>query len=395
MPKVSVLLSNYNGDKHLDESISSVLSQTYKDFEFIIVDDASTDSSRKVIENYHDKRIKKYYAEKNRNIAYSLNLALSMASGEYIARIDSDDVWELNKLEIQVQYMENHSECGACFTKVNIIDEYSNIANDMYDEYFQLFNSAENKSQREWLRFFFYQGNCLCHPSVVIRRNVLEHVGGYYHLAYVPAEDYELWTRIVMKYPIHILEEKLVRYRWEETVNKISGKTDGRIYAFPNIMMLTRKRIMENIDNEDLVRYFKEDFINPESESQEELECEKAHILLRCSGDNANFLGLEKYEELLDNEKMLKVLEEKMEFSLSEYYKEYRTRNFDLLGELEKAKGDIRHLKADVEEKQKAIDNKQREVEQLQFLVDEVMSSTSWKVTSPLRRVMRTLKRRK
>lgn len=395
MPKVSVLLSNYNGDKHLDESISSVLSQTYKDFEFIIVDDASTDSSRKVIENYHDKRIKKYYAEKNRNIAYSLNLALSMASGEYIARIDSDDVWELNKLEIQVQYMENHSECGACFTKVNIIDEYSNIANDMYDVYFQLFNSAENKSQREWLRFFFYQGNCLCHPSVVIRRNVLEHVGGYYHLAYVPAEDYELWTRIVMKYPIHILEEKLVRYRWEETVNKISGKTDGRIYAFPNIMMLTRKRIMENIDNEDLVRYFKEDFINPESESQEELECEKAHILLRCSGDNANFLGLEKYEELLDNEKMLKVLEEKMEFSLSEYYKEYRTRNFDLLGELEKAKGDIRHLKADVEEKQKAIENKQREVEQLQFLVDEVMSSTSWKVTSPLRRVMRTLKRRK
>lgn len=395
MPKVSVLLSNYNGDKHLDESISSVLSQTYKDFEFIIVDDASTDSSRKVIENYHDKRIKKYYAEKNRNIAYSLNLALSMASGEYIARIDSDDVWELNKLEIQVQYMENHSECGACFTKVNIIDEYSNIANDMYDEYFQLFNSAENKSQREWLRFFFYQGNCLCHPSVVIRRNVLEHVGGYYHLAYVPAEDYELWTRIVMKYPIHILEEKLVRYRWEETVNKISGKTDGRIYAFPNIMMLTRKRIMENIDNEDLVRYFKEDFINPESESQEELECEKAHILLRCSGDNANFLGLEKYEELLDNEKMLKVLEEKMEFSLSEYYKEYRTRNFDLLGELEKAKGDIRHLKADVEEKQKAIENKQREVEQSQFLVDEVMSSTSWKVTSPLRRVTRTLKRRK
>lgn len=384
MPKVSVLLSNYNGDKHLDESISSVLSQTYKDFEFIIVDDASTDSSRKVIENYHDKRIKKYYAEKNRNIAYSLNLALSMASGEYIARIDSDDAWELNKLEIQVQYMENHSECGACFTKVNIIDEYSNIANDMYDEYFQLFNSAENKSQREWLRFFFYQGNCLCHPSVVIRRNVLEHVGGYYHLAYVPAEDYELWTRIVMKYPIHILEEKLVRYRWEETVNKISGKTDGRIYAFPNIMMLTRKRIMENIDNEDLVRYFKEDFINPESESQEELECEKAHILLRCSGDNANFLGLEKYEELLDNEKMLKVLEEKMEFSLSEYYKEYRTRNFDLLGELEKAKGDIRHLKADMEEKQKAIENKQREVEQLQFLVDEVMSSTSWKVTSPL-----------
>ena len=395
VPKVSVLLANYNGDKHLNEAVSSVLNQTYDDFEFIIVDDASTDSSRKSIESYYDIRIKKYYAEKNRNIAYSLNLALSMASGEYIARIDSDDVWELNKLETQVQYMESHSECGACFTKVNIIDEYSNIANDVYNEYFQLFNDVENKSQKEWLRFFFYRGNCLCHPSVVIRRSALEQMGGYYHLAYVPAEDYELWTRIVMKYPIHILEDKLVRYRWEETENKISGKNAGRIYAFPNIMMLTRKRIMDNISNEDFVRYFKEDFINPESESQEELECEKAHILLRCSGESANFLGLEKYEKLLDNEKMLNVLEEKMEFSLSEYYKEYRTRNFDLLGELEKAKGDIRYLKTDVEEKKKAIENKQREVEQLQFLVDEVMSSTSWKVTGPLRKAMRILKRRK
>ena len=224
MPKVSVLLANYNGDKHLNEAVSSVLNQTYDDFEFIIVDDASTDSLRKNIESYYDIRMKKCYAEKNRNIAYSLNLALSMASGEYIARIDSDDVWELNKLETQVQYMESHSECGACFTKVNIIDEYSNIANDVYNEYFQLFNDVENKSQKEWLRFFFYRGNCLCHPSVVIRRSTLEQMGGYYHLAYVPAEDYELWTRIVMKYPIHILEDKLVRYRWEETENKISGK---------------------------------------------------------------------------------------------------------------------------------------------------------------------------
>ena len=395
MPKVSVLLANYNGDKHLNEAVSSVLNQTYDDFEFIIVDDASTDSSRKSIESYYDIRMKKYYAEKNRNIAYSLNLALSMASGEYIARIDSDDVWELNKLETQVQYMESHSECGACFTKVNIIDEYSNIANDVYNEYFQLFNDVENKSQKEWLRFFFYRGNCLCHPSVVIRRSALEQMGGYYHLAYVPAEDYELWTRIVMKYPIHILEDKLVRYRWEETENKISGKNAGRIYAFPNIMMLTRKRIMDNISNEDFVRYFKEDFINPESESQEELECEKAHILLRCSGESANFLGLEKYEQILGDEKMLDILEEKMDFSISEYYKKYRVRNFDLLGELEKAKGDIRYLKTDVEEKKKAIENKQREVEQLQFLVDEVMSSTSWKVTGPLRKAMRIVKRRK
>lgn len=82
---------------------------------------------------------------------------------------------------------------------------------------------------------------------------------------------------------------------------------------------------MDNISNEDFVRYFKEDFINPESESQEELECEKAHILLRCSGESANFLGLEKYEQILGDEKMLDILEEKMDFSISEYYKKYQS----------------------------------------------------------------------
>lgn len=180
----------------------------------------------------------------------------------------------------------------------------------------------------------------------------------------------------------------------EKTVNKISGKTDGRIYAFLNIMMLTRKRIMENIDNEEFVRYFKEDFVNAESESQEELECEKAQILLRCSGNKINFLGLEKYEQFLDDEKILNVLETKMEFSLSEYYKEYRIKNFDTFGELKNARNDIKRLEAERQSKQQEMEIKQKEIEHLQFVVDEVMSSTSWKVTSPLRKVMRILKRK-
>lgn len=387
MPKVSVILSNYNGEQYLKESISSVLKQTYVDFEFIIVDDASTDSSRKVIDSYNDSQIKRYYAEKNRHIAYSLNKALEMASGEYIARIDSDDIWETNKLELQVRYMDEHRECGACFTKVNIIDKYSVIANDIYEEYYHMFNDAENKSQIEWLRFFFYKGNCLCHPSVVIRKSVLENVGKY-HLAYVPAEDYELWSRIVMHYPIFVMEEKLVRYRWEESDNKISGNTNGRIYAFPNIIMLARKRILNLLDDEIFVECFKEEFVNKYSSTPEELECEKAHILLRCSGNNMNFLGLEKYEQILERNEMLFVLEEKMGFSLPEYYKEYRTKNFALPGEIDRVNTEIEYLRSTLE-------NKQREIEHLQFLVNEMGSSTSWKVTSSLRKAMRILKRRK
>ena len=122
----------------------------------------------------------------------------------------------------------------------------------------------------------------MCHPSVVIRKSVLENVGKY-HLAYVPEEDYELWSRIVMHYPIFVMEEKLVRYRWEESDNKISGNTNGRIYAFPNIIMLARKRILNLLDDEIFVECFKEEFVNKSSSTPEELECEKAHILLSCS----------------------------------------------------------------------------------------------------------------
>ena len=139
MPKVSVLLTNYNGEKYLDEAISSVLAQTYTDFEFIIIDDASTDSSKEIIDRYKDIRIQTYYAKQNRNIAYSLNLALTMSTGEYIARIDSDDIWEADKLEVQMKYLEEHPECGVCFTKVNIIDCVSNIANTEYAGYYHMF----------------------------------------------------------------------------------------------------------------------------------------------------------------------------------------------------------------------------------------------------------------
>lgn len=401
MPKVSVLLPNYNREQYLDESISSVLKQTFDDFELIIVDDASTDASRTIIDSYTDPRIRRHYSEKNRHIAYSLNVALSMAAGEYIARIDSDDIWEPDKLELQVQYMNEHPECGACFTRVNVIDKDSMIANDVYKEYYQLFNTVDNMTQKEWIRYFFYKGNCLSHPSVMMRKSALDSVGGTYHLAYVTAEDYELWTRMVMRYPIHIMDEKLVRCRWEESEHKISGETGGKKYAFPNVWMLTRKRVMEQISDDDFIRYFGDDFVNKESRTHEELECEKAHILLRCSGKDVNFLGLEKYEELLGDTQMLEVLEDKMNFSLSAYYREYRTRNFDLYGELESSKRDIDDLKRtieclknDIRQLQGEVCNKQQETRHWQNMVDEVMSSTSWKVTSPLRKAMRILRRK-
>lgn len=428
--KISILLSNYNGEKYLEQAIESVLGQTYGDFEFIIVDDASTDGSRAIIDKYYDERIVRHYSDKNRNLAYSLNIAIELAKGEYIARIDSDDIWEADKLEKQIAYMEKNPECGACFTKVNLIGADSKNVNEEYSDLFRLFNEAENMTQKEWLRYFFYTGNRLCHSSVLIRRSVLDDAGEKYNIAYVGAEDYELWMRLVRKHPIHIMEEQLVRYRWEESDNKISGYENGKQYQFLNICMLVRKKLMETITDDELIEYFKEDFSCINSHTEDELKCERAYILLKCGGENNNFLGTDKYEELLRDPKMLKLLEEKMGFELTKYYSNYRAVNFNITEELQEKRKMLdefykenRMLSDRVEdlnekikilneentglnnekaalleklyEQQNVIAAKQDENEHYSKVISDIMNSRSWKLTKPMRAIGNLFKRDK
>ena len=262
-PKISIILPNYNNEKYLKEAIESVLYQTYTNFELIIVDDASTDGSLEIIRAFNDKRIKVITSEVNRHVAYASNLGIKYASGEYIAKIDSDDIWENQKLEKQIEFMENHKEYGGCFTRANIIDGKSEDANIKYKVIFDLFEKAKNQSQKEWLRFFLSEGNCLCNSSSLIRKCIFEKIDGFFNLAYVGAEDYELWVRMVIRYPIYVLDERLVRYRWEEdSENKISGLTKERVYAAINLQMMLKSYIFDYMTNEEFVEYFKEDFVN-------------------------------------------------------------------------------------------------------------------------------------
>ena len=428
--KISILLSNYNGEKYLEQAIESVLAQTYGDFEFIIVDDASTDGSRAIIDRYNDERIVRHYSDKNRNLAYSLNLAIELAKGEYIARIDSDDIWEADKLEKQIAYMEEEPECVACFTKVNLIGTDSESVNEKYSDLFRLFNETENMTQKEWIRYFFYTGNRLCHSSVIIRRSVLDDAGGGFNIAYVGAEDYELWTRLVRKHPIHVMEDRLVRYRWEESDSKISGFENGKQYQFLNICMLVRKKLMETITDDELMEFFKEDFYCSDSHTKDELKCERAYILLKCGGENNNFLGTDKYEELLRDPKMLRLLEEKMGFELTKYYSNYRAVNFNITEELRKKQrmldefykanmtllDSVKDLNEKIKilneentgldnekavlleklyEQQNVIAAKQDENEHYRKVISDIMSSRSWKLTKPLRAAGKLFKRDK
>lgn len=162
-PLISVLMVTYNRAEFLKESIASVLNQTYKNIQFIIVDDGSTDDSCQIIEDFQDDRIELYRLKENRHICYATNYGFSKIKGEYLARIDSDEVWYPQKLTEQMEFMENHKECKICFTSVDIIDRYGNNVNDKEQQLMKLYET-QLQSQEEYLRYFFLEGNCLAQP---------------------------------------------------------------------------------------------------------------------------------------------------------------------------------------------------------------------------------------
>ena len=227
MPTVSVILTSYNHEKYLRSSIDSVLAQTYTDFELVIVDDASADRSWEIIESYDDPRIVK--VRHTENVLFYANPTIQqLTRGKYIAIQHSDDIWEPEKLARQVAYLDRRPECGAAFSWALIIDEDGEPFLDETNYYYAIF-SQPNRTRHEWLNFFFHNGNALCHPSVLIRRQCYEDCGYYrYGLAQLP--DLDMWMRLCLKYEIVVVPEKLVRFRLRRhEANSSGNRRENRI----------------------------------------------------------------------------------------------------------------------------------------------------------------------
>lgn len=206
-PRVTVLMSVYNGERYLPEAIASILDQTFRDFEFVIIDDGSTDASRAVIEGYKDPRIR-LVTQENRGLAPSLNKGLRFARGEYVARQDADDVSLSERLERQVAYLDAHPGVALLGCNYTIIDSAgSTLATT------RLFTHPDDLAVIEIL------SNQFGHGSVMMRKADVESVGGYNEsMGYV--EDYDLWIRISRVAQIANLNEPL--YLWRRSENGIS-----------------------------------------------------------------------------------------------------------------------------------------------------------------------------
>ena len=214
-PVVSVVMAVYNEQPYLEEAVQSILGQTFEDFEFIIVNDGSTDGSKDVLERFaeRDDRIRLIHQE-NRGLIPSLNRGLSMAKGRYVARMDGDDVSHARRLERQVQLLNAHPEVGVVGTKIEYIDVEGRVTG-----HWPLPTNPEVIAGR--LLF----NNCLCHPSIVARRTLLRELGGYAEWAKY-AEDYELWTRAVKTSRIKNVCETLLKLRRHEGSVTVSKRVE-------------------------------------------------------------------------------------------------------------------------------------------------------------------------
>jgi glycosyltransferase involved in cell wall biosynthesis len=210
-PIISVTMPVYNGERYVSAAVESILNQTFTNFELIIVDDGSTDSTSTILHSYRDSRIHIVTNPSNWGISRTRNRALSLASGRYIVPHDADDISVPERFSQQVDFLEAHPEMGVVGSAYALIDSHGNCIDEVYP--FQGNTSLQK---------ILLKGNPFCHGSLMLRRESLVAVGDY-NMDLAPSEDYDLLLRISEKYQVANLDRLLYWYRFNPagaSVNK-------------------------------------------------------------------------------------------------------------------------------------------------------------------------------
>lgn len=201
-PKVTVLMSVYNGERFLQPAIESVLNQTFENFEFLIINDGSSDSSKKIIESYKDPRIR-LIDQPNHGFIYSLNKGVEIARGDYIARMDQDDISLPSRLKKQIKLLESSPKIGAVSTFFELIN---------FEDGSPIGTTLVFPSEVLDLKRALYIHNPMAHGSTTFRKKAWLDAGKY-RQEYHPPEDYDLWRRIAKTWDLGMVPEVLFQYR--------------------------------------------------------------------------------------------------------------------------------------------------------------------------------------
>lgn len=252
-PTVSVLMAVYNGEEYLRQAVDSVLAQTFGDFEFIIIDDGSTDSSSRMLEAYsrQDSRIR-CISRPNKGLTKSLNEALRMARGDLIARMDADDVCLPQRFEKQVAYLREHPEIVLIGSRVQFIDPDGWPIN---------FKPGMMLTHEEIDAALLRKGWPMVHPAVMMRRQAVMDIGGYSE-AYLTNQDHDLFLRLAERGRVANLPDVLLQYRQHfGSISLAKSKQQGdnieailreayqrRGMTMPNGLLNSRPKPMSQLD---------------------------------------------------------------------------------------------------------------------------------------------------
>jgi glycosyltransferase involved in cell wall biosynthesis len=361
----------YEHEKYIAEAVQSVLAQSLADFEFIIVNDGSTDKTDQIIRSFLDHRIRYIYQE-NQGPSAATNKGILASRGKYIALMSGDDVCYPQRLEIQYQYLRDSGK-KIVFSWVDFVDDNSQpfIGEHFAQNYF----NHVNRTRPEILNWFFTKGNYLCAVTALLEKEIFLEFG-LFNLASIQLQDFDMWIKIVKKYDISLIEHKMVKYRIRSNSNNLSSDP-----ANLNRSTFEGYQIYRNMLNNVSIELFKSSFSDmlkrPDFLEGYEYELEKAFLYLSHNSSLFQSIGVEKLFQLLQNQDVLFVAQSQYSFGLPELYK--LTKNTDITNskkqiELERSQSQLQQTQEKLERLQEKLERSQSQLQQTQEKLERSQS---------------------
>ena len=316
---VSVYINAYNAERFILETVNSVLNQTYKNLQLIVVDDGSTDKTGEILASVKDERLEVYTVSPNRHIANALNTGLSHVKGDYVAHTDADDPWAADKIEKQVAYLEANKDCHMCVTHTRMIDMEGNDADEKYPEIKEIFK-IPTMSQAEMFRYFYDRCNHISHCSFLATKELMDKVGPY-DLTLPYLHDFDLWMKALCHTRIHVIEEPLTCYRMVENSNSKMNLEKWNSYDLEYERLM--ERAIDQVPDDVFLEAFADKLRLQGAHTPQEIELEKAFIMIDAARPLLpnSHLAVSRFVQLFKNKEYLELAETKFHFTLHDFYK--------------------------------------------------------------------------
>ena len=376
---VSVTINAYNSENFIAETLNSICSQSYKNLQIIVIDDASTDNTANIIKNFGDPRIELYTLEKNGHISNANNESYLKVRGEYMLHIDADDVMCPGLIEKSIDYLEQHPECGATFCRLSTIDQ---DGNPVVNEYIENVFKVTAKTQADFVRLFFDSLNHLSHTGVTMRKSVIDDIG-FHDLSLCYLHDFDYWTRLILKYPIYVFDECLAKYRMNTMGAHNSYLDEQKMIAHNTEFARIVYRMIDNCPDELFIEAFSDRFILKGEHTHEELNLEKAFLLQDGLGavqmfDN-KILSILMLSKLFQDKEYVELARDKFNFTVRDFYKLQTTAAFYNKIDMDRLKGEISNLNDTINGLQEHIDGLQEQISALESTLDAIKADASKK----------------